>query len=151
MKYQLLEDNPYGELRFEGESLPSLKSMDIKGLVIFLGTFSKILCPGYRLGWTCASQEILRKFIFVKQGADLQASSISQREVSKFMDLYDLDAHVEKIKEVYARRRDFMLETMEEEFPEGVEYTYPEGGLFTMGRATKTFRCKSYNARLLRK
>ena len=131
-KYEIpvLEDNPYGELRFEGESLPSLKSMDKKGLVIFLGTFSKILCPGYRLGWTCASQNILKKFIFVKQVADLQASSISQIEVSKFIDLYNLDNHVKKINEVYARRRDLMLETMKEEFPEGVEYTYPEGGLF---------------------
>ena len=131
-KYEIpvLEDNPYGELRFEGESLPSLKSMDKKGLVIFLGTFSKILCPGYRLGWTCASQNILKKFIFVKQVADLQASSISQIEVSKFIDLYNLDNHVKKINEVYARRRDLMLETMKEEFPEGVEYTYPESGLF---------------------
>lgn len=131
-KYEIpvLEDNPYGELRFEGESLPSLKSMDKKGLVIFLGTFSKILCPGYRLGWTCASQNILKKFIFVKQVADLQASSISQIEVSKFIDLYNLDNHVKKINEVYARHRDLMLETMKEEFPEGVEYTYPEGGLF---------------------
>lgn len=131
-KYEIpvLEDNPYGELRFKGESLPSLKSMDKKGLVIFLGTFSKILCPGYRLGWTCASQNILKKFIFVKQVADLQASSISQIEVSKFIDLYNLDNHVKKINEVYARRRDLMLETMKEEFPEGLEYTYPEGGLF---------------------
>lgn len=131
-KYEIpvLEDNPYGELRFEGENLPSLKSMDKKGLVIFLGTFSKILCPGYRLGWTCASQNILKKFIFVKQVADLQASSISQREVSKFIDLYSLDNHVKKINEVYARRRDLMLETMKEEFPEGVEYTCPDGGLF---------------------
>lgn len=131
-KYEIpvLEDNPYGELRFKGESLPSLKSMDKKGLVIFLGTFSKILCPGYRLGWTCAYQNILKKFIFVKQVADLQASSISQIEVSKFIDLYNLDNHVKKINEVYARRRDLMLETMKEEFPEGVEYTYPEGGLF---------------------
>lgn len=131
-KYEIpvLEDNPYGELRFKGESLPSLKSMDKKGLVIFLGTFSKILCPGYRLGWTCASQNILKKFIFVKQVADLQASSISQIEVSKFIDLYNLDNHVKKINEVYARRRDLMLETMKEEFLEEVEYTYPEGGLF---------------------
>ena len=132
-KYEVpvIEDNPYGDLRFEGESLPSLKSMDKKGLVIFLGTFSKIFCPGYRIGWTCASQEILRKFIFVKQGADLQASSISQREISKFIELYSLDDHVKKIKEVYLRRRDLMLNTMKEEFPEGIEYTHPEGGLFT--------------------
>lgn len=127
----VVEDNPYGELRFEGETLPSLKSMDEKGLVIFLGSFSKIFCPGYRIGWVSASQEILTKFIFVKQGADLQASTISQREVSKFIDVYDLDAHVERIKQVYVKRRDLMLKTIEETFPEGLEYTYPEGGLFT--------------------
>ncbi|MGL5347128.1 MAG: PLP-dependent aminotransferase family protein [Peptostreptococcaceae bacterium] len=132
-KYEIpvVEDNPYGELRFEGENLPSLKSMDKKGLVIFLGSFSKIFCPGYRIGWICASPEILSKYIFIKQGADLQASTISQREISKFMDIYDLDAHVKKIKEVYTRRRDLMLNTMKEEFPEGLKYTYPEGGLFT--------------------
>lgn len=132
-KYEIpvIEDNPYGELRFEGESLPALKSMDKKGLVIYLGSFSKVFCPGYRIGWTCASPQILSKFIFVKQGADLQASTISQREVSKFMDIYDLDKHVEKIKSVYKKRRDLMLETMKEEFPEGLEYTHPEGGLFT--------------------
>lgn len=132
-KYEVpvIEDNPYGELRFEGESLPSLKSMDKKGLVIYLGSFSKVFCPGYRIGWTCASPQILKKFVFVKQGADLQASTISQREVSKFMDIYDLDKHVEKLKGVYKKRRDLMLKTMKEEFPEGLEYTHPEGGLFT--------------------
>ena len=127
----VIEDNPYGELRFEGDYLPSLKSMDKKGLVIYLGSFSKIFCPGYRIGWTCASDEILSKYIMVKQGADLQASTIGQREVSKFMDTYDLDEHVKNIKSVYKRRRDLMLNTMKEEFPEGLKYNYPEGGLFT--------------------
>ncbi|MEG1287491.1 MAG: PLP-dependent aminotransferase family protein [Clostridium sp.] len=126
-----IEDNPYGELRFEGESMPSLKSMDKKGLIIYLGSFSKIFCPGYRLGWTCASPQILQKFIFIKQGSDLQASTISQREVSKFIDIYDLDAHVEEIKKVYKKRRDLMLKSMKEELPEGLEYTHPKGGLFT--------------------
>ena len=132
-KYEIpvIEDNPYGELRFEGESLPSLKSLDTKGLVIYLGTFSKIFCPGYRLGWTCASPEILGKFNICKQGADLQASTISQMEVNKFMDMYDLDEHVEKIKACYVKRRDVMLQAMKEEFPDCVEFTHPQGGLFT--------------------
>ena len=132
-KYEIpvVEDNPYGELRFDGETLPSLKSLDTKGLVIYLGTFSKIFCPGYRLGWTCAAPKILEKFNICKQGADLQASTIGQMEVNKFMEMYDLDAHVKKIKECYVKRRDVMLKTMEEEFPEGVEFTYPQGGLFT--------------------
>ena len=127
----VLEDNPYGELRFEGEILPSLKSMDEKGLIIFLGSFSKIFCPGYRIGWVCAEPELLNKYITIKQGADLQASTISQREVSKFIDMYDLDAHVEKIKAVYKVRRDLMLNTMKETFPAEAKFTYPEGGLFT--------------------
>ena len=132
-KYEIpvVEDNPYGELRFDGETLPSLKSLDTKGLVIYLGTFSKIFCPGYRLGWTCAAPKISEKFNICKQGADLQASTIGQMEVNKFMEMYDLDAHVKKIKECYVKRRDVMLKTMEEEFPEGVEFTHPQGGLFT--------------------
>lgn len=132
-KYEIpvIEDNPYGELRFEGEFLPSLKAMDTKGLVIFLGTFSKIFCPGYRLGWTCAAPEILNKYNICKQGADLQASTISQMEVNKFIEEYDLDAHVENIKACYVKRRDLMLKTMEEEFPKCVKFTHPQGGLFT--------------------
>ena len=111
--------------------LPSLKSLDTKGLVIYLGSFSKIFCPGYRLGWTCAAPHILEKYNICKQGADLQASTISQMEVNKFMEIYDLDAHVNKIKSCYVKRRDVMLKAMDEEFPECVEFTRPEGGLFT--------------------
>lgn len=127
----VVEDNPYGELRFENESLPALKSLDTKGLVIFLGTFSKILAPGYRLGWVCAEDEILQRYNFMEQAASLQASTISQLETAKFLDMYNLDDHVAKIKEVYKKRRDVMLKTMEAEFPEGVEFTHPDGGLFT--------------------
>lgn len=132
-KYNIpvVEDNPYGELRFEGEILPSIKSFDTKGMVIHLGTFSKTFCPGVRLGWVVASPEILSKYIVVKQGADLQSSTISQREVSKFLDMYDLDAHIENLIKIYRKRRDLMLETMEKEFPAGVTFTRPAGGLFT--------------------
>ena len=92
-KYEIpvIEDNPYGELRYEGEFLPALKSFDTKGLVIYLGTFSKIFCPGYRLGWTCASKDILQKFITCKENSDLQTSTIGQRELSKYIDDYDLN------------------------------------------------------------
>lgn len=126
----VIEDNPYGELRFEGEMLPVLKTFDTKGLVIFFSTFSKIFCPGLRIGWIVADKKILEKYTLLKQGADLHTSSISQREISKFIELYDLDANVEKIKKVYKGRRDVMLRTMKMEFPENVEYTYPQGGLF---------------------
>lgn len=127
----IVEDNPYGELRFEGEMLPSIKSFDDEGRVIFLGTFSKTFCPGLRLGWVCADEDVLQKFILVKQGADLQSNSMSQRELDVFLNHYDLDEHVEKIKDVYRKRRDVMLSTMKAEFPEEVSFTYPEGGLFT--------------------
>lgn len=127
----IIEDNPYGELRFEGEVLPAIKHFDTEGRVAFLGTFSKILCPGLRLGWVAAGPELLNKFVLVKQGADLQSSTISQMEVAKFCELYDLDAHIKKIIDLYRVRRDLMMKTIEEEFPEGVSYTYPEGGLFT--------------------
>lgn len=131
-KYEVpvIEDNPYGELRFEGETLPSLKSFDTKGLVIHLGTFSKIFCPGMRLGWVVAEQEILQKYITVKQGADLQCSSIAQREVSKFLEMFNLDAHIQNLIKVYRVRRDLMIETMKKEFPSNVTFTYPKGGLF---------------------
>ena len=89
-KYEIpvVEDNPYGELRFEGEYLPALKSMDTKGLVVFLGPFSKILAPGYRLGWVCADGEILQKYNFLAQAASLQASTEAQLVVSKFIDMF---------------------------------------------------------------
>jgi len=128
----VIEDNPYGELRFENENMPSLKSLDTKDLVIFLGTFSKILAPGYRLGWVCASEEILGKYNFIKQGADLQSSTIAQLEVNTYLDMYPLDNHVKKIKDVYIKRRDCMLNAMDEYFPKDhVSWTHPDGGLFT--------------------
>lgn len=127
----IIEDNPYGDLRFEGEIPPSVKSFDTEGRVIFLGTFSKTFCPGMRIGWVIADAPILQKYNFIKQGADLQTSSIAQREIDKFLEIYDLDAHIENLKKVYKRRRDVMIEAIKEFFPENVSYTYPEGGLFS--------------------
>ncbi len=127
----VIEDNPYGELRFEGEIPPSLKAFDTEGRVVFLGTFSKTFSPGMRIGWVIADAPILQKYNFIKQGADLQSSTIAQREMDKYLEMYDLDAHIEKIKGVYRNRRDVMLEAIKEHFPSNVSYTYPEGGLFT--------------------
>lgn len=126
----IVEDNPYGELRFEGEMLPYIKHFDTEGRVIFLGTFSKIFCPGLRIGWVAAEKEVLRKFNLSKQAADLQSSTISQMELAKFLEEYDIDKHINKMADVYRKRRDLMLKTMEEEFPKEVKYTHPSGGLF---------------------
>lgn len=131
-KYEIpvFEDNPYGELRYTGTSNPTLKSMDTKGLVSFLGTFSKIFCPGLRLGWIAGPHAIVEKFVMIKQSADLHTSNFDQGIVDAYMDRYDLDAHVAEIVKLYGHRRDLILKTMEEEFPEGVTFTRPEGGLF---------------------
>ncbi len=127
----IIEDSPYGELRYEGEILPAVKHFDTDGRVVFLGTFSKIFCPGLRLGYAVVEGELLEKFVLAKQGSDLQASTFGQMQISKYLEKYNLDAHIEKINKVYKKRRDLMLGTMEKEFPKEVKFTYPEGGLFT--------------------
>jgi 2-aminoadipate transaminase len=147
----VVEDNPYGELRFEGENLPAIKSLDEDGRVIFLGTFSKTFCPGLRVGWVCAEEDILTKFITVKQGADLQSNSMAQREIDTFMEIYDLDAHVDKIREVYRHRRTLMMETMEMHFPKGVKFTYPNGGLFTWVVLPKEINARDLMVKALEK
>ena len=126
----VVEDNPYGELRFEGESLPAVKSMDTQGLVIYVSTFSKTFCPGMRIGWLAAARPIHERFVLIKQGADLHTSSISQREISRFLDLYDYDANIAKITAVYRKRRDAMIAAIRECFPQDVQHTHPQGGLF---------------------
>lgn len=130
-KIPVIEDNPYGDLIFEGTKHPSIKSFDKEGWVVFLGTFSKTFSPGVRIGWVCAIPEILNKYIIVKQGADLQCSTLDQRAVALFMEKYDLNAHIEEIKKVYGARRTLMLESMDKYFPAGVTHTNPYGGLFT--------------------
>ncbi|GAA0743068.1 PLP-dependent aminotransferase family protein [Clostridium oceanicum] len=127
----VIEDNPYGDLIYEGERHPSIKSFDKEGWVIYLGTFSKNFCPGLRLGWVCASEQILEKYVVVKQGVDLQCSTFDQRAAALFMQKYDLNKHIEKIKVVYKKRRNLMLDSMTKYFPEGVKFTHPIGGLFT--------------------
>lgn len=129
--FPVIEDDPYGELRYDGDVVPSLKSMDTKGNIIFLGSFSKIFMPGLRVAWMVADPVIIDKVVKLKQAVDLQSSSFAQRQASYFIDMFDLDAHVEKIKALYGKRRTLMYDSMKEYFPEGVTFTYPEGGLFT--------------------
>ncbi len=127
----VLEDAPYSELRFDGKTVPSLKSLDTEGFVIYLGTFSKVFCPGMRIGWVAAEERILEKYVLVKQGADLHSSNITQRNISAYMEMFDLDSDIERIRQVYKSRRDAMHEAILSEFPEGTRFTHPEGGLFT--------------------
>lgn len=129
-KIPVVEDGPYSELIFEGTVYPSIKSFDKEGWVIYLGTYSKTFSPGIRIGWIYANPEILNKYIIIKQGADLQCSSLDQRAVALFMKKNSLDEHIEKIIKVYRGRRDLMLESMAKYFPAGVKVTKPAGGLF---------------------
>ena len=126
----VVEDNPYGELRLEGAPLPSLKSFDRKGRVIALGTFSKVFCPGLRIAWIAAEAPVLEKLVILKQGADLQTSTLGQLQVNRYLEENDLDADIAKIVPVYRERRDAMLAALDEEMPAGVTYTRPSGGLF---------------------
>jgi len=136
----VIEDNPYGELRFEGEIPPSIKSLDRKGIVIFVSTFSKTFCPGLRIGWIAADQNLIEKYVLIKQGADLHTSSISQREISKYLDLYDFDANIVKIVQVYRQRRNAIVEAMQNCFPDDIKFNRPQGGLFTWVELPKHFK-----------
>lgn len=126
----VVEDNPYGELRFEGEFLHSIQSFDAVGNVLLTGTFSKIFCPGYRIGWIAGAKDIIHKYVLMKQGADLQCNTIAQMEIAKYLELYDIDKHIDKIREIYRRRRDIAIQTMEKAFPKEALFTKPQGGLF---------------------
>lgn len=129
-KIVVLEDNPYGELRFEGDAIPSAASFDSIGNVLCLGTFSKIFCPGYRIGWIAGNRELIDKYVLVKQGTDLQCNTIGQYEIAEYLKSFDIDSHIDKIRKDYRAKRDIMLQVMDEYFPKGVRYTRPSGGLF---------------------
>ncbi len=139
----IVEDDPYGQLRFEGESLPSVVSLDGKfrqngdpcyrGNVIYLSTFSKILAPGLRLAWVVAPPEVIRKLVMAKQGADLHTATFNQLVAYEISKGGFLDRHIKTIQDIYRERRNVMLGAMDAYFPAGVEWTHPEGGLFLWG------------------
>lgn len=127
----ILEDVPYREIRYEGESLPSIKSFDTQGRVIQLGSFSKILSPGMRLGWVVAEPYLAEKLCLLKMAADTQNSTMNMYAADRFMEMYDIDEHIERIRKAYKAKKDLMLRTIRSEFPENVSFTDPQGGLFT--------------------
>ncbi|KPU43252.1 2-aminoadipate transaminase [Oxobacter pfennigii] len=126
----VIEDNPYGELRYEGDFLTSVKSFDRTGNIVCTGTFSKIFCPGYRIGWIAGDKDVIQKYVLVKQGVDLQCNTIAQMVIAAYLEKYDIDAHINKIREVYRRRRDVAIDAISRYFPPDTKYTKPEGGLF---------------------
>ena len=136
----IVEDDPYGALRFEGDTLPPLLSLDAArlktadgypaGNVIYLGSFSKTLAPGLRLAWISAPPEVIAKLVQIKQGADLHTPIFVQMAAYDTLRDGFLERHILKIREVYRERRNRMLAAMDEHFPKGVEWTRPAGGLF---------------------
>ena len=137
----IIEDDPYGQLRFEGENIPSVTVLDNEvrpsqekntytGNVIYLSTFSKILAPGLRLGWITAPPEVIRKLVQAKQGADLHTATFNQVVAYEVGKGGFIDQHVKLIRKVYLERRNVMLDALEEFMPVGVKWTHPEGGLF---------------------
>lgn len=136
----ILEDDPYGQLRYEGEHLPALVTLDSQfrpadgaqysGNVIYLSTFSKTLSPGIRLGWIVAPVEVIRKLVQAKQGTDLHTSTVSQMVAYEVAAGGFLDQHVKQIRAIYRERRDTMLAALKAHFPPGVTWTRPQGGLF---------------------
>lgn len=126
----ILEDNPYGELRFEGKEVPTLKSMDDEGIVIYCGSFSKVLSAGMRVGFVCAHKDIIQKIVVVKQTNDVHTNQFFQMLCSKFIEKYGLDEHIKSINDLYRENCHLMLSEMDRLFPESVKFTRPEGGLF---------------------
>lgn len=146
----VLEDNPYGMLRYEGEPLPTLYSLDGGEFVIYLGTFSKILSPGLRLGWTAAPRPVLDKLNLGKGAADLCSSPLSQLFVRTYFAERDWLTYVRKQVGVYRRRRDIMLEALAEHFPREATWTRPQGGLFIWARLPDYIDTTDLLARALR-
>lgn len=126
----VVEDNPYGDLRFKGEPLPHLRALDKKGQVIYLGSFSKILSPGMRVAWTCASKEVATAFESLKETNDLQSPELTQMLTYYYLKMFDLEKHIEEIQVVYKERCELMVEMIQKYFPAEIKYTDPEGGMF---------------------
>lgn len=127
---RILEDDPYGELRYRGETIAPIKSLDDEGLVTYISTFSKTITPGLRIAWLVAEPKIYAKLSIAKQATDLHTNTVSQFAVHRYLTGHDADAHITKLCDVYGERCRVMLESLEQHFPAGVRWTKPEGGMF---------------------
>lgn len=126
----ILEDNPYGDLTFDGTKYPTIKSFDTDGIVIYSGSFSKILSPGLRIGFLCAPKELLTKIIIAKQVSDVHTPMLTQLLAYQYLTRYDIDEAIVKMRANYSHKCETMLKSIKEYFPKDVSYTKPGGGLF---------------------
>ncbi len=126
----ILEDAPYSLLSFSGNVFPAIKSFDKDNNVVYIGSVSKIIAPGMRIGWTVGSKLFTQQMVYIKMIDDLQVNNLSQRQVYHYLSEYDVDEHLETVRKVYGHRRDLMVEAVRESFPEGTKVVVPEGGMF---------------------
>lgn len=126
----VLEDNPYGEIRFAGENIPTIKSMDDSGMVVYAGSFSKVLSPGMRVGYAIANKKIIAKLTVCKQTSDVHTSILMQMITNEFLNTVDFEAHLNKIRGIYRHKAELMMDLMDKYFEEKITYNKVEGGLF---------------------
>ena len=129
--FLIMEDGPYNELRYEGEDVDPIISMDDSGRTIFLGTFSKVFAPGFRIGWIAGDEDFIRKMEIIKQSLDLCTNVVSQHIAYEYMKTGKIDQQIEKIKELYKPKQKVLIDSLEEYMPGGVEWTIPKGGMFS--------------------
>jgi 2-aminoadipate transaminase len=150
-RYQIpiLEDDPYGELRYAGERTPPLAARDKQGLVIYVSTFSKTVSPGIRIGWVSASPEVFRELVIAKQASDLHTSSMLQHALAKMLETFDYKGHVNHLCAVYGERRGAMLQALEASFPAGSKWAQSEGGMFVWAELPDGIRAEELLQRAL--
>lgn len=140
----ILEDNPYGETRVAGEDVPCIKTLDDEGIVVYSGSFSKIVAPGIRVGFACANKKLLAKMTVVKQTQDVHTPVMSQYIVYKWLTACDFEGHIQKIRDIYRRKLNLMCECIDRELGDYVEYVRPEGGLFVWCRLADRINMKDF-------
>lgn len=128
----ILEDNPYGELRYFGENVPAIKSLDTDGIVMYAGSFSKVISPGMRVGWCVAPNPVIQKMVVCKQGQDVHTNMWSQIVIHEYVTKYDFEEHLNYLRELYRKKARFMMDLLDEHFAPYITYDKIDGGLFIM-------------------
>lgn len=145
----ILEDDPYGNLRVEGEAVPSIKSMDTEGIVVYAGSFSKILAPGIRVAYAVVPSKIAPAFTIGKQVSDVHTGVLNQMIVSRWFDEYDVNAHIDEIKKIYKRKLNLMCSCLDEHCKGFISYVRPQGGLFIWAKLPDNVDMLDYVNKLL--
>lgn len=141
-RFAIIEDDPYGELRYSGEALPPLAALDDEGVVIRLGSFSKTLAPGLRLGFATGPADVIRAMTIAKQATDLQTGTLSQRAAATLLDTFDFEAHLATLRTTYGERCKTMLDALAQHMPAGTTWTKPSGGMFVWLALPKSLRAE---------